>query len=215
VALSVKGDSITMTLNLSGADIAFPVLADPDYNDCAHTSPCGTYDRYSAIAYAKKRTSGRNPAYQAFANDCTNFMSQILRAGGMQFMREYEHGQGSWWMRNILPSGHIPVWGSTDSWPLADVLPRHLMEYGLAHLVSDPRLGDLLIYNWHDGGPEYDHLNYITNKVPSGDVLIVQHSTDYPNPKSYANYFYPRAHRDHPRFQRFVLRIDHTGANLK
>lgn len=43
------------------------------------------YDRNKAVAYAHKYAYSRNPNYYNFDNiggDCTNFVSQVLAAGG-------------------------------------------------------------------------------------------------------------------------------------
>ena len=43
------------------------------------------YDRAKAVAYAHQWAYSRNPAYYDFSaigGDCTNFVSQCLRAGG-------------------------------------------------------------------------------------------------------------------------------------
>ena len=42
------------------------------------------YDREAAIAYAYQYAKKRNPEYADFQNNCTNYISQILVAGGKQ-----------------------------------------------------------------------------------------------------------------------------------
>lgn len=42
-----------------------------------------TYNRESAVAYAREYSTKRNPDYPEFSNNCTNFVSQCLIAGGM------------------------------------------------------------------------------------------------------------------------------------
>ena len=44
------------------------------------------YDREAAVNYAKRWALGRNPAYmdyELWGGDCTNFISQCLRSGGI------------------------------------------------------------------------------------------------------------------------------------
>jgi len=48
----------------------------------------GLYNRAAAVAYADQWSANdpdyvRNPDYPNFDNDCTNFASQVLYAGGM------------------------------------------------------------------------------------------------------------------------------------
>src|SRR4029079_15512066 len=40
------------------------------------------YDRLKAVQYARKWARGTNPQYGRMANDCTNFVSQVLYEGG-------------------------------------------------------------------------------------------------------------------------------------
>lgn len=52
------------------------------------------YDRSAALGYAAKWAYSRNPAYADFADlggDCTNFISQCLKAGGavMQYRKTF------------------------------------------------------------------------------------------------------------------------------
>src|SRR5690606_33581263 len=39
-----------------------------------------TYDRQQAVQYAERWWNDYNPAYRKFTDDCTNFISQCLRA---------------------------------------------------------------------------------------------------------------------------------------
>ncbi len=56
------------------------------------------YDNDAAAAYALKYALTPNPAYVHYeGNDCTNFVSQSLRAGGCQNDYNYSH---PWWYAN-------------------------------------------------------------------------------------------------------------------
>ena len=46
-------------------------------------SPIKTYNISNATAYARKWAEGFNPKYKKQKSDCTNFVSQILEAGGL------------------------------------------------------------------------------------------------------------------------------------
>lgn len=47
-------------------------------------SSCSSYDRGKAVKYAQDNWNKRNPAYNTtYGNDCTNFVSQALVAGGL------------------------------------------------------------------------------------------------------------------------------------
>ena len=97
-----------------------------------NTSPCGTFKVLPATTYAEVwGKDEHNGHYHDYGSDnCTNFLSQIMRWGGMKFMKAFDHGYGSWWYHNLYPGGQyvsIPQgWDNTRSWSLADELPRHL-----------------------------------------------------------------------------------------
>ena len=151
----------------------------------AKNNPCGQPNLQDASQYAVfwgkeshqvGNVKARNPFYQNFFdNNCTNFISQILRAGGMKFMRYLHEGtyDGSWWYQRLFPwdqgngipfsLGHYP-----SSWVLADVLPRHLWQYGLARIdpVQDPwgwTRGTILAEDWFgtNGKGDFNHVQYV------------------------------------------------------
>ncbi|MBX4322004.1 amidase domain-containing protein, partial [Mycobacterium tuberculosis] len=57
------------------------------------------YDRLNAVKYAETWWNSYNPRYTKFTNDCTNFISQCLRAGGAP-MTGYPNRSKGWWMQN-------------------------------------------------------------------------------------------------------------------
>src|SRR5690606_10586406 len=55
------------------------------------------YDRRKAVQYADRWWNDANPAYHFFeVNDCTNYISQCLRAGGAP-MRGHPNRSSGWW----------------------------------------------------------------------------------------------------------------------
>lgn len=207
-SLSVDGDVITMHVLHRNGHFAYPILADPDLIDCrlGGPDPCGTYNGYEAAKYvfkwAKEGEKRRNPSYPNYSanalgfggnGDCTNFINQALKAGGLAFMRQYDHGLGSWWVRVryvYSPHGAVGVnWDATDSWTLATALERHLIAYGLAEeLPSETRdwmPGDLVFFDYvgHDTLDDphefWDHVNIVT-AVVDGVPYVGQHDLDYP-----------------------------------
>lgn len=57
------------------------------------------YDRLAAVRYAETYWNKRNPAYKNFEDNCTNFISQCIRAGDAP-MRGYPNRGKGWWMQN-------------------------------------------------------------------------------------------------------------------
>ncbi len=71
-----------------------------------------TYDRWKAVSYAHKWAFERNPAYLDFSRiggDCTNFVSQCLRAGGAAM--NYSRPAG--WFYSSAAS-RAPAWTSVQ-----------------------------------------------------------------------------------------------------
>jgi hypothetical protein len=144
---------------------------------CLQGSPCGVFDAGHAAHYAEhfgNPQHDRNPNFIDFgANNCTNFVSQILARGGMSYMRAFEHGDGSWWYQHYVGPYGLQDW--TDSWVEADVLPRHLWQYGLAYIdsVNEPwgwAKGDILAEDWYgtNGKGDFNHLQFVVGSAQTG-----------------------------------------------
>lgn len=146
------------------------------------------YNREAAAAYAKKWALGRNKEYKDYENwggDCTNFISQCLKAGDIPF----DHSgidvlkQWYWYSDN----------SRTPTWTAAEPFYKYLTgnnndntsNYGIyARLANynELELGDIvqLIYE----GRAY-HNMIITDVILEGDYLIdyliCQHTSDLLN----------------------------------
>lgn len=106
-------------------------------------------------------------------------------------MRAFEHGDGSWWYRNlgsggVFGDGPSAGWDDTDSWRLSNVLPRHLWRFGLAHIdpVQEPwgwTKGNIIAYDWidSDGKGNVNHLNFAvgTQDFPGGREPLIANSS--------------------------------------
>lgn len=179
------------------------LLADPyvEANCTSGTNPaCGTYNGYAAANYALRWAQARNPNYNYYAasgGDCTNFVSQSLKAGGMEFMRvgdgwnqpsspngatrfPFLRGQGSWWSR--WWSSNPRIYETTASFVRSQDLYDRLLEYGLAIKVSNPlanaREGDVIFYSSDPDDPVGLHHTQIVSRVKAknGQVIVSQHS---------------------------------------
>ena len=117
-----------------------------------------TYNREAAVAYARKWWNRANPAYPYFQVDCTNFISQCLRAGGAP-MYGHPNRSSGWWMQG-------GTW--SYSWSVAHSL-RWFMESskkGLrARRVMDPsqlEIGDVIFYDF-EGDGRINHSTIVTS----------------------------------------------------
>lgn len=123
-----------------------------------------TYNGTAAANYADKYWSNYNPNYPSFSDDCTNFVSQSLYAGGLPQVVAYNAHTGvpeyttypSYW---FLDNASIYA----TSWTVASTLYSHLTQYDdgtlyATHLGTDQAYtdgmskGDVLFFNWGEAG---------------------------------------------------------------
>jgi hypothetical protein len=240
---------VTLVIDHDDQPYSYPIIADPDLFDCAPTqgSPCGIYNPRAAAAYAHKWFDKHNSNYPNFdvpqpdhpnplnlGGDCTNFMSQSLRAGGMWFMREYEKGEGSWWVKPpTVPKNIIIdsiVFGGrfqyTQSWSVAEKLFAHLLNYNLGTIEGAGRggtpidgdllhIGDVIFLDWDNHPNKWDHAQFVSGQDPiTGEFLLTQHSSGYEKPLSEVNRRIrnPNAHGN--RWGWAIMHPTHTRADL-
>jgi hypothetical protein len=128
------------------------------------------YDRFQAVQYAALWWNGYNPLFRAFRDDCTNFVSQCLYAGGwpMEFSDRRDKG---WWYR-----GPNEEW--SFSWAVAHSLRWYLETSGRAERrerAHDLDLGDVISYDW-DGNGVWQHHATVVGFDREGEPLVAAHS---------------------------------------
>ncbi|HMS71487.1 MAG TPA: amidase domain-containing protein [Baekduia sp.] len=155
--------------------------------DCAAASPCGEWrgsDTAQAVSYALKWANGYNDAVYGthFSNDCASFVSQALHAGGMAFVREYGQAADAWWMRRARFSSPWALWHGAD-WTTAFSTVSGFVTTQLAGgrmqdlgqlSAAKWKASDVVVYNWHNGGPRFDHLSIVTRA--GADPRVSQHT---------------------------------------
>ncbi|RYL93107.1 hypothetical protein EWI07_08390 [Sporolactobacillus sp. THM7-4] len=133
----------------------------------------GPYNRLAAIRYAEQWWNRRNPAYLKVENDCTNYVSQCLHAGGIP-MSGYPVRSRGWWYRR-------PGW--SYSWAVANSLRWYLSRSGNvigAVEVDRPEKlvpGDVICYDF-EGDGHWNHNAFVTAKDTSGAPLVNAHTYD-------------------------------------
>lgn len=123
---------------------------------CLATTATADAKRMDAVAYSDSYADSPNSCFHYFTDeDCTNFASQCLWAGGIDMVFGLSN---NWWIAGSA---------STDSWTLTDSLLANLVARGkainmgkedLAKVVSNTfrnraLYGDVLMYAW----PAPDH----------------------------------------------------------
>ncbi|GHI01494.1 amidase domain-containing protein [Neobacillus kokaensis] len=125
------------------------------------------YDRLKAVQYAERWWNTYNPAYKKFENNCTNYISQCLRAGEAPMRGHPNRGTG-WWYQHTNWS---------YSWAVAHSLKNYLgiSNRGLrAKEVSSPEqlmLGDVICYDF-EGDGRFNHNTIVTGKDAYGMPLV-------------------------------------------
>lgn len=133
----------------------------------------GMYDRIRAVRYADAWWDGTHPRYPRFSDDCTNFVSQCLYAGGLPMWGEPNRAVG-WWFR----FGAEPLW--SYSWSTAHALYLVLTGPFGGHVVLDPtelKIGDVIFYDWNGQGT-FHHSTIVTDFDAVGEPLVNAHTID-------------------------------------
>ncbi len=214
-------------------------------------NPCGKYDWKGAMEYAERWTLWGETSTQVDKHhnheflylggnggDCTNFASQVLWGGNMQYMRtrghdspdidangenhfgDYRYGQGSWWSGYFYRFGQPPKLfrTPTESWDNAHKLFEHLVEYGLAEpLNGQPvRAGDLIFYDLYHG-TSIEHIDHtqVVERVTHHTIWVAQHSPAFlrtlKHEKTHVRKEYGTRGED---WEMWIMRPTHTKANL-
>lgn len=136
----------------------------------------GGYRADKAVAYAERYWNTTNPAYPRFNDDCTNFISQCLYAGGIPMLMSKERGKG-WWIR----TGKSADW--SYSWTVAHSLylllksggppMRAVAKKSAAELVP----GDIICYDFNGDG-RFQHNTIVVTMDANMMPLVNAHTTD-------------------------------------
>lgn len=131
------------------------------------------YSRLEAVRYAERWWDDYNPQYKKFEDNCTNFVSQCLHAGGAPMTGHPNRNKG-WWYRN-------KNWSL--SWTVAHSLRWHLSgaKTGLrAKEMSKPEelmKGDVICYDF-DGDGRWQHNTIVVAKDENNMPLVNAQTTN-------------------------------------
>ncbi|MFS0671848.1 amidase domain-containing protein [Ornithinibacillus sp. 179-J 7C1 HS] len=129
------------------------------------------YDRLAAVQYAERWWNSYNPAYRKFDVDCTNYVSQCLRAGGAPMRGAPNRNQGWWYSGNN--------W--SYSWAVAHSLRWYLSgsTQGLkgreVDSASELQPGDVICYDF-EGDGRWNHTTIVVGKDTDGMPLVNAHT---------------------------------------
>lgn len=151
------------------------------------------YDYQAMNVYASTYWDNYNPAFHEYGNDCTNFISQIMQAGGWyeeQGMPDPDprNDPRAWYYRD-------PYFASSYSWAGAANFGEYARLSGRTRLlpsVDQLYVSDILQVDWDlPGEPDVDpaeppnnidHTMIVTHRVGNGEhaeeIYLAYHSSD-------------------------------------
>lgn len=149
----------------------------------------GTFNWDAAAAYARKWALSYNPDYTQFSNDCTNFISQCLKAGGWIYVgSEFSRTSNTTWYYGYFSQSY--TWaGAHNHWAFHASMSRSWVAEQMAWLyVGEPISIDF------QGDGHIDHTVLVTSKDASNNLFVSYHTNNNLNrPMSYFYTTYPSA----------------------
>jgi hypothetical protein len=145
----------------------------------------GAYNRSEARNYAHRHVFNYNPAYRKFSADCTNFVSQCLRAGGIPMVDAWWRpwfDKDDWYYHRRGTDAFDS--NNDDTWSWSWVKVRTLYDHTRARLgtqvssAAELQVGDIAMLNLHDNDPANDHAMIVTGIDTEGRRLVTYHTTD-------------------------------------
>ncbi|MEU1781798.1 amidase domain-containing protein [Streptomyces abikoensis] len=149
----------------------------------------GKIDRVEMVRYALDHWNKKDDL--KFENNCANFVSSSLEAGGMEKKFGYwtgPMGDNTWGRESGLGNSYIKQrMYYSRSWALAKDLQSFLLRNGGEKIPqSEARPGDIIFYEQVAPGAgepqgETYHAAVVTSVTPDGDVKLSQHTSSWQN----------------------------------
>ncbi|ATZ28709.1 amidase domain-containing protein [Streptomyces lavendulae] len=134
----------------------------------------GAYDYAAMAKYAEKYWSNYNPAYRKFSGaggDCTNFISQALKAGGWKAVPGSTSDYRNWWYDGAKQSDS---WVGANEWAWFTLSNQRAAN--LAN-VYQTDVGDIVQVDFNKDGSK-DHSMMVTYRSSAGMPYVTYHSTN-------------------------------------
>ncbi|MDH6577082.1 amidase domain-containing protein [Kitasatospora sp. MAP5-34] len=134
----------------------------------------GGYNYAAMAAYAEKYWNHYNPAYPQFnggAGDCTNFISQALKAGGWKNTPGVGSDYHTWWSNSPTQSWS---WVGANEWSWYALSSKRVSNLANVYQLG---VGDILQMNFNRDGSK-DHSMIVTYRSTSGMPYVTYHSNN-------------------------------------
>ncbi|MGK4585480.1 amidase domain-containing protein [Kitasatospora sp. HPMI-4] len=138
------------------------------------TTGSSGYDYAAMAAYAEKYWSHYNPAYPHFngeGGDCTNFISQALKAGGWKNVPGDDSDYHNWWADSSAQSWS---WVGANEWSWFTLSSKRASNLANVYQMG---VGDILQMDFDRDGSK-DHSMIVTYRGANGMPYVTYHSTD-------------------------------------
>ncbi|RKT02827.1 putative amidase-like protein [Streptomyces sp. 3211.6] len=150
------------------ASTKYPATAKPK------TLTGGAYDYAAMAQYAEKYWSNYNPAYRKFSGnggDCTNFISQALKAGGWKPVPGTSTDYRNWWYDGTRQSDS---WVGANEWAWFTLSNQRAANLANVYQLD---VGDILQADFNRDGSK-DHSMMVTYRSKAGMPYLTYHSTN-------------------------------------
>ncbi|MEV4438138.1 amidase domain-containing protein [Streptomyces sp. NPDC049577] len=138
------------------------------------TQKAGGYDYQAMAAYAERYWNRYNPAYRSFnsaGGDCTNFISQSLKAGGWKDAPGSEEDYQKWWYNS---SSQSTTWVGANEWSWYALSSKRVTNLSNVFQMD---VGDILQMDFDRDGSK-DHSMIVTYRSRIGVPYVTYHSTN-------------------------------------
>jgi len=159
--------------------------------------PVSAYSRMAAVVYANRWANSYNPDYLQCDSDCTNFVSQCVKAGGIPTSGTVIDGAPAvyrnWYMEETVEEWYMTdkisrtigydYWKYTSSWTQVSAFRTYMSREGIATLEAHPVNGST---SWFD---RVDLGDVVQNGVTgNGHSVIVVESAAVNETPTYAGH---------------------------
>lgn len=133
------------------------------------------YDYQAMANYALQWWNGRNGNYPSYDDDCTNFISQSMEAGGWGETTGWYQADTSWW--------HQWNWNASYPWEGAQNFANFAIGSGRAYYLNylnDMGVADIEQVNWTGAG-NVNHTMIVTYWAygsQANDIRVTYHTND-------------------------------------
>ncbi|MFD4551948.1 amidase domain-containing protein [Streptomyces sp. NPDC058466] len=188
VTSTLLGKTTMAAVDAPRAATSYPAAANPKKLTGA------AYDYAAMATYAEKYWKNYNPAYRKFnsaGGDCTNYLSQSLKAGGWKQVTSSGEEYGTW---SYGTSTQTDTWVGVNEWSWFTQTAKRSKPLANVYQMA---VGDVMQMDFNKDGSK-DHSMITSYRSSSGIPYLTYHDTDtyrrsvssiiasYPNSAYYA-----------------------------